>query len=68
MASTSPLVPKNAAAVEAKMVSTCTSKVMGAVEARRDEDVLPVLEAYIKGQRFFKVYVDGGAQVGVVRR
>ena len=49
-----------------KMVSTRTSKLMGAVEARKDEDVLPVLEAYIKGQRIHKVYVDGGAQVCVM--
>ena len=39
---------------------------MGAVEARKEEDVLPVLEAYIKGQRVHKVYVDGGAQVCVM--
>ena len=32
-----------------KMVSTCTSKVIGAVEVVKEEDVLPVLEAYIKG-------------------
>ena len=38
----------------------------GAVEARREEDVLPILEAYIKGQRICKVYVDGGAQVCVM--
>ena len=25
-----------------KMVSTCTTKVMGSVEAKKDEDVLPV--------------------------
>ena len=49
-----------------KMVSTRTSKIMGAVEAKKDEDVLPVLEAYIKGQRINKVYVDGGAQVCVM--
>ena len=39
---------------------------MGAIEARRDEDVLHVLEAYIKGQRIRKVYVDWGAQVFVM--
>ena len=49
-----------------KMVSTCTSEVMGVVEARREEDVLLVLEAYIKGQSICKVYVDGGAQVCVM--
>ena len=48
------------------MVSTFTTKVMGAVEAGNDEDVLPILEAYIKGQRIRKVYVDGGAQVYVM--
>ena len=32
-----------------KMLSTCTTKVMGFVEAKKDEDVLPVIEAYIKG-------------------
>ena len=49
-----------------KMVSTRTSKVMGAVEAKKEEDVLPILESYIKGQRIRKVYVDGGAQVCVM--
>ena len=48
------------------MVSTCTSKVMGAIEAKREEDVLPVLEAYLKVQSIFNVYVDGGAQVSVM--
>ena len=49
-----------------KMVSTRATKVMGSVEAKKDEDVLPVIEAYIKGQRIQKVYVDGGAQVCVM--
>ena len=49
-----------------KMVSTRTSKVMGAIEARGNEDVLPILETYIKGQRIRKVYIDGGAQVCVM--
>ena len=44
----------------------CTSKVMGAVEAKKEEDVLLVLEAYIKGQRICNVYVDGGTQVNVM--
>ena len=39
---------------------------MGAVEAVKEEDVSPVLEAYIKGQRVCKVYVDGGTQVCVM--
>ena len=50
------------------MVSTCTPKLMGAVEAKKYEDVLPVLEAYIKGQRIHNVYVDGGAQVSVMSK
>ena len=32
-----------------KMVSTRTPKVLGAVEAKKEEDVLPIIEAYIKG-------------------
>ena len=39
---------------------------MGSVEAKRESDVLPILEAYIKGQRIHKFYVDGGAQVCVM--
>ena len=39
---------------------------MRAVEARGDEDDLPILEAYIKGQRIWKVYIDGGAHVCVM--
>ena len=49
-----------------KMVSTQMSKVMGSVEEKRESDVLPILEAFIKGQRICKVYVDGGAQVCVM--
>ena len=37
------------------MVSTRTTKVMGSVEAKKDEDVLHVIEAYIKGQRIQRV-------------
>ena len=39
---------------------------MGSIEAKKESDVLPVLEAFIKGQRIRKVYVDGGAQVCVM--
>ena len=39
---------------------------MGSVEAKKDEDVLPVVEACIRGQRIQKAYVDGGAQVCVI--
>ena len=49
-----------------KMVSMRTSKVMGAVGAKQEEDVLPIIEAYIKGQRISNVYVDGRAQVSVM--
>ena len=48
------------------MVSMHKSKVMGAIEAKQEEDVLLVLETYIKGQRICKVYVDEGAQVSVM--
>ena len=48
------------------MVRTRTPKVMGAVEAKKEEDVLPIVEAYIEGQRICTVYVDGGAQVCVM--
>ena len=39
---------------------------MGAIGAKQEEDVLPVLEAYIKGQRICNVYVDGKAQFNVM--
>ena len=48
------------------MVSTRTSKEMGSVEAKKEEDVLPILEAYIKGQRICNVYIDGRAQVNLM--
>ena len=41
---------------------------MGAVEAKKEEDVLLVLEAYIKGQRICNVYIDGGGQVSVMSK
>ena len=49
-----------------KMVSTQASKVMGSIEAKKESDVLPILDAFIKGQRICKVYVNGGAQVCVM--
>ena len=48
------------------MVSMRTPKVMGVLGAKQEEDVLPILEAYIKGQRICNVYVDGRAQVSVM--
>ena len=35
-----------------KMVSTRTSKIMGAIGAKQEEDVLPILEAYIRAKGF----------------
>ena len=49
-----------------KMVSTRTPKVMGSIEANKENDVLPVVKAVIKGQMICKVYVDGGAQFCVM--
>ena len=39
---------------------------MGSIEAKKESDILLVLEAFIKGQRIRKIYVDGGAQVCVM--
>ena len=39
---------------------------MGIVDAKRVDDVLPIIEAHIRGQRVSKVYVDCGAQVCVI--
>ena len=39
---------------------------MGSVEAKKESDVFLVLEAFIKGERICKVYVDKGAQVCVM--
>ena len=50
------------------MVSTQVPKVMGSIEAKRESNVLPILEAVIKGQRICKVYIDGGAQVCVMSK
>ena len=49
-----------------KMVSTRMTKTLGILGTQENEDVLPVMEAYIKGQWVPKVYVDGGAQVCVM--
>lgn len=51
-----------------KMVSTHTPKVMGLVGFVKEEDVLPVLDAYLKGQRIRRVFVDAGAQVCVMTK
>ena len=39
---------------------------MGSIKAKKESDVLVVLEAFIKGQSIRKVYVNGGAQVYVM--
>ena len=39
---------------------------MGAIEVKEEDDVLPILEAYVRGQIIFIVYVDGGAPVNVM--
>ena len=49
-----------------KMLSTRASKVMGSIETKKESDVLPILEAFIKGQRIRKDSVNGGAQVCVM--
>ncbi|MCO5607243.1 hypothetical protein L7F22_061436 [Adiantum nelumboides] len=51
-----------------KMVSTrrVKTKAMGLVSGRNLQDITPVLNAYVKGQRVSNVYVDGGAQICVI--
>ncbi|MCO5575580.1 hypothetical protein L7F22_029382 [Adiantum nelumboides] len=51
-----------------KMVSTCRvkTKAMGFVSGSNLQDITPVLNAYVKGQRVSNVYVDGGAQICVM--
>ncbi|MCO5551704.1 hypothetical protein L7F22_005208 [Adiantum nelumboides] len=51
-----------------KLVSTrrVKTKAMGLVFGRNLQEITPVLEAYVKGQRVSNVYVDGGAQICVM--
>ena len=51
-----------------KMVSTRkkATKTINLIRANPDVDVVPLVEAHIKGQRVSKVYVDGGAQMCVM--
>ncbi|MCO5551288.1 hypothetical protein L7F22_004787 [Adiantum nelumboides] len=42
------------------------TKAMGLVSGRNLQDITPVLNAYVKGQRVSNVYVDGGAQICVI--
>ena len=51
-----------------KMVSTRRGKVrpVGLIKAHDQKDVVPTIEAHIKGQRISNVYVDGGAQMCVM--
>ena len=39
---------------------------MRAISRRNLEDVLPIMNAYIKGQHITNVYIDGGAQICVM--
>ncbi|MCO5601879.1 hypothetical protein L7F22_056005 [Adiantum nelumboides] len=50
------------------MVSTqrVKTKAMGLVSGRHLQDITPVLNAYVKGQRVSNVYVDKGAQICVM--
>ncbi|MCO5592397.1 hypothetical protein L7F22_046400 [Adiantum nelumboides] len=51
-----------------KIVSTrrVKTKAMGLVFGRNLQDITPVLNAYVMGQRVSNVYVDGGAQICVM--
>ena len=49
-----------------KMVSTRMKKTLGILGTQEHEDVLLVMEVYIKGQWVSKVYRDEGAQVCVM--
>ena len=51
-----------------KMVSTRRSKpkIAGAISGRNLDDILPVMDAHIKGQRISNIYIDGGAQICVM--
>ena len=53
-----------------KMASTRRSrvKVMTMVSSKKLRDVPPIVEAFIKGQRISKAYVDGGAQICVMSK
>lgn len=43
-----------------------SSKVINLVKADPNRDIVPFIEAHIKGQKIPKVYVDGGAQICVM--
>ncbi|MCO5585721.1 hypothetical protein L7F22_039657 [Adiantum nelumboides] len=51
-----------------KMVSTrrVKTKAMGLVFGKSLKDIVPVVDAYVKGQRISNVYEDGGAQICVI--
>ncbi|MCO5603261.1 hypothetical protein L7F22_057410 [Adiantum nelumboides] len=51
-----------------KMVGTRRPKlkVAGVISGRNLEDILPVIDALIKGQRVSNIYIDGGAQICVM--
>ena len=39
---------------------------MGAILKTNMEDILPIMDAYIKGQHITNVYIDGGALICVM--
>ena len=39
---------------------------VGLVKAKLRGDVVPILDAWVRGQRVSRVYVDGGAQMCVM--
>ncbi|MCO5564468.1 hypothetical protein L7F22_018129 [Adiantum nelumboides] len=53
-----------------KLLSTrCVkTKAMGLVSGRNSQDITPVLDAYVKGQRVSNVHLDGGAQICVMTK
>lgn len=50
------------------MVSTHKgkTKAMNLIRAQRYKDVVPIVDAHIRGERISNVYVDGGAQMCVM--
>ncbi|MCO5572988.1 hypothetical protein L7F22_026750 [Adiantum nelumboides] len=51
-----------------KMANIRRSKIVSTLKAQVLEDILPVLDTQIKGQRVSRVYVDGGAQMCVISK
>ncbi|MCO5574670.1 hypothetical protein L7F22_028460 [Adiantum nelumboides] len=51
-----------------KMVSTIRVKIkaMALISGRSLKDIVPIVDAYVKGQRISNIYVDGGTQICVM--